>query len=208
MRTRVKICGITRTEDALAAISSGADAIGFVFWQQSARNILPQQARPITKTIPAFVTTVGVYVDPTVEWVHETATIANLGLLQFHGNESPEFCDQFSLPYVKALRIKEDMDLLEYANRYQSAKGLLLDTYSANLPGGTGEVFDWTLIPANLPLPIILSGGLTPDNVVHAIAKVKPWAVDVSSGVEASKGIKDINKISAFMQRVKNCECI
>lgn len=208
MRTRVKICGITRTEDALAAISSGADAIGFVFWQQSARNILPQQARPITKTIPAFVTTVGVYVDPTVEWVHETATIANLGLLQFHGNESPEFCDQFALPYVKALRIKEDMDLLEYANRYQSAKALLLDTYSANLPGGTGEVFDWTLIPANLPLPIILSGGLTPDNVVHAIAKVKPWAVDVSSGVEASKGIKDINKISAFMQRVKNCECI
>ena len=208
MRTRVKICGITRTEDALAAVSFGADAIGFVFWQQSARNILPQQARPITKTIPAFVTTVGVYVDPTVEWVHETATIANLGLLQFHGNESPEFCDQFSLPYVKALRIKEDMDLLEYANRYQSAKGLLLDTYSANLPGGTGEVFDWTLIPANLPLPIILSGGLTPDNVVHAIAKVKPWAVDVSSGVEASKGIKDINKISAFMQRVKNCECI
>lgn len=208
MRTRVKICGITRTEDALAAVSFGADAIGFVFWQQSARNILPQQARPITKTIPAFVTTVGVYVDPTVEWVHETATIANLGLLQFHGNESPEFCDQFSLPYVKALRIKEDMDLLEYANRYQSAKALLLDTYSANLPGGTGEVFDWTLIPANLPLPIILSGGLTPDNVVHAIAKVKPWAVDVSSGVEASKGIKDINKISAFMQRVKNCECI
>lgn len=208
MRTRVKICGITRTEDALAAVSFGADAIGFVFWQQSARNILPQQARPITKTIPAFVTTVGVYVDPTVEWVHETATIANLGLLQFHGNESPEFCDQFALPYVKALRIKEDMDLLEYANRYQSAKALLLDTYSANLPGGTGEVFDWTLIPANLPLPIILSGGLTPDNVVHAIAKVKPWAVDVSSGVEASKGIKDINKISAFMQRVKNCECI
>lgn len=208
MRTRVKICGITRTEDALAAVSFGADAIGFVFWQQSARNILPQQARPITKTIPAFVTTVGVYVDPTVEWVHETATIANLGLLQFHGNESPEFCDQFALPYVKALRIKEDMDLLEYANRYQSAKALLLDTYSANLPGGTGEVFDWTLIPANLPLPIILSGGLTPDNVVHAITKVKPWAVDVSSGVEASKGIKDINKISAFMQRVKNCECI
>lgn len=208
MRTRVKICGITRTEDALAAVFSGADAIGFVFWQQSSRNILPQQARPITKSIPAFVTTVGVYVDPTDDWVHETASIANLGLLQFHGNESPEFCDQFALPYVKALRIKEDMDLLEYANRYQSAKALLLDTYNANLPGGTGEAFDWTLIPTNLPLPIILSGGLTPDNVVHAIAKVRPWAVDVSSGVEASKGIKDINKISAFMQRVKNCECI
>lgn len=140
--------------------------------------------------------------------MHETSTTANLGLLQFHGNESPEFCDQFELPYVKALRIKNDVDLLEYAKRYQNAKGLLLDTYNARLPGGTGEVFDWELIPANLPLPIILSGGLTPDNVVHAITKVKPWAVDVSSGVEASEGIKDINKISAFMQRIKNCECI
>lgn len=208
MRTRVKICGITRTQDALAAISYGADAIGFVFWQQSSRNILPQQARTITKNIPAFVTTVGVYVDPTIDWVNETSTTANLGLLQFHGDETPEFCDQFALPYIKALRIKEGVDLLEYANRYQSAKALLLDTYSANMPGGTGEVFDWKLIPSNLPLPIILSGGLTPDNVVHAITKVRPWAVDVSSGVEASKGIKDINKISAFMQKVKNCECI
>lgn len=208
MRTRVKICGITRTEDALASLSFGADAIGFVFWQQSPRNITPQQAELITKSVPAFVTTVGVYVDPTIDWVHETSTTANLGLLQFHGNESPEFCDQFELPYVKALRIKNDVDLLEYAKRYQNAKGLLLDTYNARLPGGTGEVFDWELIPANLPLPIILSGGLTPDNVVHAITKVKPWAVDVSSGVEASEGIKDINKISAFMQRVKNCECI
>lgn len=208
MRTRVKICGITRTQDALAAISYGADAIGFVFWQQSSRNILPQQAKTITKNIPAFVTTVGVYVDPTIDWVNETSTTANLGLLQFHGDETPEFCDQFALPYIKALRIKEGVDLLEYANRYQSAKALLLDTYSANMPGGTGEVFDWKLIPSNLPLPIILSGGLTPDNVVHAITKVRPWAVDVSSGVEASKGIKDINKISAFMQKVKNCECI
>lgn len=208
MRTRVKICGITRTQDALAAISYGADAIGFVFWQQSSRNILPQQARTITKNIPAFVTTVGVYVDPTIDWVNETSTTANLGLLQFHGDEAPEFCDQFALPYIKALRIKEGVNLLEYANRYQSAKALLLDTYSANMPGGTGEVFDWKLIPSNLPLPIILSGGLTPDNVVHAITKVRPWAVDVSSGVEASKGIKDINKISAFMQKVKNCECI
>lgn len=208
MRTRVKICGITRVEDGLAAISAGTDAIGFVFWQQSPRNILPQQARSITRKIPAFVTTVGVYVNPSADWVRETSTIANLGLLQFHGDEAPEFCDQFALPYIKALRIKEGVDLLEYAKRYQNAKALLLDTYSANMPGGTGEVFDWKLIPSNLPLPIILSGGLTPDNVAHAITKVWPWAVDVSSGVEASKGIKDINKISAFMQKVKNCECI
>jgi len=174
MRTRVKICGITRTEDALASLSFGADAIGFVFWRQSPRNITPQQAKLIAKSIPAFVTTVGVYVDPTIDWVHETSTIANLGLLQFHGNESSEFCDQFELLYVKAFRIKNDVDLLEYAKRYQNAKGLLLDTYNAHLPGGTGEIFDWELIPANLPLPIILSGGLTPDNVVHAITKVKP----------------------------------
>ena len=208
MRTRVKICGITRAEDSLAAISSGTDAIGFVFWQQSPRNILPQQAKSITRNIPAFVTTVGVYVNPSADWVRETSTIANLSLLQFHGDEAPEFCDQFALPYIKALRIKEGVDLLEYSNRYQNAKALLLDTYSANMPGGTGEVFDWKLIPSNLPLPIILSGGLTPDNVAQAITKVRPWAVDVSSGVEASKGIKDINKISAFMQKVKNCECI
>lgn len=208
MRTRVKICGITRAEDSLAAISSGTDAIGFVFWQQSPRNILPQQAKSITRNIPAFVTTVGVYVNPSADWVRETSTIANLNLLQFHGDEAPEFCDQFALPYIKALRIKEGVDLLECSNRYQNAKALLLDTYSANMPGGTGEVFDWKLIPSNLPLPIILSGGLTPDNVAQAITKVRPWAVDVSSGVEVSKGIKDINKISAFMQKVKNCECI
>lgn len=208
MRTRVKICGITRAEDSLAAISSGTDAIGFVFWQQSPRNILPQQAKSITRNIPAFVTTVGVYVNPSADWVRETSTIANLSLLQFHGDEAPEFCDQFALPYIKALRIKEGVDLLECSNRYQNAKALLLDTYSANMPGGTGEVFDWKLIPSNLPLPIILSGGLTPDNVAQAITKVRPWAVDVSSGVEVSKGIKDINKISAFMQKVKNCECI
>ena len=150
MRTRVKICGITRVEDGLAAISAGTDAIGFVFWQQSPRNILPHQARSITRKIPAFVTTVGVYVNPSADWVRETSTIANLGLLQFHGDEAPEFCDQFALPYIKALRIKEGVDLLEYAKRYQNAKALLLDTYSANMPGGTGEVFDHDSIIVSL----------------------------------------------------------
>ncbi|MBS0298605.1 MAG: phosphoribosylanthranilate isomerase [Proteobacteria bacterium] len=203
MSVRVKVCGITRSEDAKAAIQSGADAIGFVFWPQSARYIDADSARRIVEVIPPFVCTVGVYVDPDVAWVEETARAAKLSLLQFHGDESPEFCNQFSQPYIKAIRVKADTDLLQYAERYKTAKGLLLDTYAANMPGGTGHIFDWQLIPQQLPLPLILSGGLNPDNVTNAIKQTKPWAVDVSSGVEASKGIKDEKKIIAFMQGVK-----
>lgn len=203
MSVRVKVCGITRNEDAIAAVQCGADAIGFVFWRHSARYIDADSARRITDVIPPFVCTVGVYVDPDAVWVEETARAAKLNLLQFHGDESPEFCNQFSQPYIKAIRVKPDTDLLQYAARYRTAKGLLLDTYAANMPGGTGHVFDWRLIPQQLPLPLILSGGLNPDNVVHAIQQTKPWAVDVSSGVEASKGIKDKKKIIAFMQGVK-----
>ncbi|SDG98776.1 phosphoribosylanthranilate isomerase [Nitrosomonas sp. Nm132] len=203
---RVKVCGITRVEDALVAVQHGADAIGFVFWPQSARFISPIQAREIVLRLPPFVSAVGVHVDPSPEWVEETSTIAGVNLLQFHGEESPEFCDQFMLPYIKALRVREGMDLLQYGKLYQNAKGLLLDTYAAGMPGGTGQVFDWNLIPSDFPLPLVLSGGLNPDNVVNAIRQVRPWAVDVSSGVEVAKGIKDVNKISAFMQGVKNCE--
>ena len=203
MPVRVKVCGITRSEDAEAAVQCGADAIGFVFWPHSARYIDADSARLIAEVIPPFVCTVGVYVDPDADWVEETARVAKLGLLQFHGDESPEFCSQFSQPYIKAIRVKPDTDLLQYAERYRTAKGLLLDTYAANMPGGTGHVFDWQLIPQRLPLPLILSGGLNPDNVADAIKQTKPWAVDVSSGVEASKGIKDKKKIIAFMQGVK-----
>lgn len=203
---RVKICGITRVEDALVAAQQGADAIGFVFWRQSARYISPIQAREIVLRLPPFVNVVGVYVDPSPEWVEETSLTAGLNLLQFHGEETPEFCGQFMLPYIKALRVRKEMDLLQYGKLYQNAKGLLLDTYTAGMPGGTGQVFDWDLIPADFPLPLVLSGGLNPDNVMNAIKQVRPWAVDVSSGVEAVKGIKDVNKISAFMQGVKNCE--
>ncbi|SFP81097.1 phosphoribosylanthranilate isomerase [Nitrosomonas cryotolerans] len=208
MPVHVKICGITRVEDALSAARLGADAIGFVFWPKSTRAVLPDIAGQITEKLPAFVSTVGVYVNPTRNWVEETATRAGLTLLQFHGDESPEFCNQFSLPYIKAIRVRSGIDLLQYAARYSNSKGLLLDTYSVNMPGGTGHVFDWDLIPQDLPLPFILSGGLHSGNVALAIKQTRPWAVDVSSGVEAVKGIKDETKISAFMQGVRNSECL
>lgn len=203
MSVRVKVCGITRSEDAIAAVQSGVDAIGFVFWPHSTRYIDPESARRIAEVIPPFICTVGVYVDPDAAWVEETARAAKLNLLQFHGDESPEFCNQFSQPYIKAIRVKPDTDLLQYAQRYGAAKGLLLDTYAADMPGGTGHAFDWRLIPQQLSLPLILSGGLNSDNVARAIKQTQPWAVDVSSGVEASKGIKDEKKIIAFMQGVK-----
>ncbi|MER0216238.1 MAG: phosphoribosylanthranilate isomerase [Nitrosomonas sp.] len=203
MSVRVKVCGITRSEDAIAAVQNGVDAIGFVFWPHSTRYIDPESARRIAEVIPPFICTVGVYVDPDSAWVEETARAAKLNLLQFHGDESPEFCNQFSQPYIKAIRVKPDTDLLQYAQRYGAAKGLLLDTYAADMPGGTGHAFDWQLIPQQLSLPLILSGGLNPDNVARAIKQTQPWAVDVSSGVETSKGIKDKKKIIAFMQGVK-----
>lgn len=203
MSIRVKVCGITRSEDARAAVQLGVDAIGFVFWPHSSRFIDPYSVRQICAEIPPFVCTVGVYVDPDASWVEETARVAQLNLLQFHGDEKPEFCAQFSQPYIKAIRVRPQTDLLQYAQRYSSAKGLLLDTYAENMPGGTGHAFDWQLIPRHLPLPLILSGGLNPGNVAAAITQTQPWAVDVSSGVETAKGIKDEKKIFAFMQGVK-----
>ncbi|SFF06124.1 phosphoribosylanthranilate isomerase [Nitrosomonas sp. Nm166] len=203
MSVRVKVCGITRCEDAKAAVRLGVDAIGFVFWPHSVRYIDPDSARRIAVNIPPFICTVGVYVDPDVAWVEETIQVVKLNLLQFHGDEAPEFCDQFSIPYIKAIRVKQDTDLLQYAERYRTAKGLLLDTYAADMPGGTGHAFDWHLIPRYLPMPLILSGGLNSTNVAMAIKQTQPWAVDVSSGVETAKGIKDEKKIFAFMQGVK-----
>ncbi|MEK7301541.1 MAG: phosphoribosylanthranilate isomerase [Pseudomonadota bacterium] len=203
MPVRVKVCGITRSEDATIAVQLGVDAIGFVFWRKSARYINPLMACQIAAHIPPFVCTVGVYVDPEFDWVEETAKVAKLNLLQFHGDETPEFCNQFSQPYIKAIRVKQDTDLLQCAERYNTAKGLLLDTYTTDMPGGTGHVFDWSLIPQHLPMPLILSGGLNSSNVAMAIQQIQPWAVDVSSGVEVSKGIKDEKKIFAFMQGVK-----
>ncbi|ARO89055.1 phosphoribosylanthranilate isomerase [Nitrosospira lacus] len=208
MVIRVKICGITRVEDALTAVSLGANAIGLVFWRQSARYVAPAKAREIVAALPPFISAVGVYVNPDTEWVKETSSTASLNLLQFHGDESPDFCQKFSLPYIKAVRVRAGVDLLQYATRYAGARGLLLDTYVKGEPGGTGHVFDWHLIPPDLPLPLILSGGLHAANISEAIRQARPWAVDVSSGVEAAQGIKDAEKIAAFMQGVRNSESL
>ncbi|MDD5330900.1 MAG: phosphoribosylanthranilate isomerase [Sulfuricella sp.] len=204
--TRVKICGITRNEDALACADAGADAIGLVFYPPSPRYVDVGRASEIARVLPPFVSTVGLFVNPTVEAVRAVLGKMHLDLLQFHGDEPPEFCAGFGVPWLKAVRVKAGLDLVQYAFRYRQAKGLLLDAYVEGTPGGTGLSFDWSLIPAELPLPVVLSGGLDPANVAQAIRRVGPWAVDVSSGVEAQKGIKDAAKIAAFMEGVRSAE--
>lgn len=204
MRTRVKICGITRTEDALAAVRHGCDAIGLVFYGPSPRNVAIRQAIEIVASLPPFVTAVGLFVDAKPEDIRAVLAQVRLDLLQFHGDETPGQCRQYGVPYMKAIRVKADTNLLQYAVDYADAKALLLDTYSEGMAGGTGLVFDWKLIPEKLPLPIVLAGGLNADNVAEAIRQVRPYAVDVSGGVESSKGIKDADKIAAFMRGVGN----
>lgn len=204
MRTRVKICGITRPEDAHIAAQCGADAIGLVFYAPSPRNVDLERARAICAALPPFVTVVGLFVDPARDEVESVLRGCSLDLLQFHGGESADFCGGFGLPYIKAARVRPGIDLVQYLSPYRTARGWLLDAYHDQLHGGTGESFDWTLIPRDLARPVILSGGLTPDNVGVAVRRVRPWAVDVSSGVEAAKGIKDAAKIAAFMTGVKN----
>lgn len=204
--TRIKICGITRSEDALVCAHAGADAIGLVFYPPSPRHVVAAQAAAIARALPPFITTVGLFVNPAVERVEAVLNEVHLDVLQFHGDETPEFCAGFGVPYLKAIRVKAGVDLVQCAIRYREAQGLLLDAYVEGTPGGTGQSFDWELIPAGLPLPVILSGGLSPANIVDAIRRVRPWAVDVSSGVEASKGIKDAAKIAAFIEGVRK-EC-
>jgi len=204
MATAVKICGITRPEDALAAARAGAHAIGLVFYAKSPRHVTPARAAEIIRVLPPFITTVGLFVDATVEEVRGVLAQVPVGLLQFHGDEPPAFCRQFRLPYIKAVRVRPGVDLLQYARDYHDAKALLLDAYVEGLYGGSGAAFDWSLIPRGLPLPVILSGGLTPENVVDAVRSVRPDAVDVSSGVESAKGIKDAQKIAAFIKGVRS----
>ncbi|MBI5753454.1 MAG: phosphoribosylanthranilate isomerase [Hydrogenophilales bacterium] len=201
---RVKICGITRVEDGLACAQLGADAIGLVFYAPSPRHVCVEQARAIMAALPPFITTVGLFVDADAPEVSAVLEQLPLDLLQFHGNENPDYCQGFNRPYLKAVRVKPGVDLVQYAARYAQAKGLLLDAHVEGIAGGTGQAFDWNLIPAHLPMPVVLSGGLDPANVTQAIKRVQPAAVDVSSGVEAAKGIKDAAKIAAFMQGVRN----
>jgi phosphoribosylanthranilate isomerase len=204
MNTRIKICGITRVEDALAAARLGAHAIGLVFYAGSPRAVTLAQARIIIDALPPFVMTVGLFVNADAQTVRETVAAAPVQLLQFHGDETPDFCGGFALPYLRAVRVRAGTDLLQYAREFRAAKGLLLDAWVEGARGGTGTVFDWSLIPRDLPAPVVLSGGLNPDNVEQAVRHVRPWAVDVSSGVESAKGIKDVRKMEAFMTGVRN----
>ncbi len=202
MRTRVKVCGITRVADGLAAARAGVDTIGLVFYESSPRYVTNSAAAEIVRALPAFVGVVGLFVNPTEAQVRETLTAVPLDLLQFHGDESPEFCSQFGKRWIKAIRVREKQDVELAFDRYRNACGLLADAYDPALYGGTGQSFNWALLPAARPVPLILAGGLTSDNVARAIAQVKPWAVDVSGGVESHKGIKDVSKITDFMNEV------
>lgn len=204
MAVRVKICGITRSEDMHAACNAGADALGFVFYAKSPRNLEIAQAAELVRAMPPFVQSVGLFVNAEAEFVHSVLKAVPLDLLQFHGDESPEYCCQFGRPYLKAVRVRPGIDLLKYALDFADARALLLDAYVPGVPGGTGERFDWSLIPASLPKSIVLSGGLNPDNVAEAASAVSPWAVDVSSGVEAAPGIKDADKLTAFIMNAKH----
>lgn len=203
MRTRVKICGLSREQDIRAAVDAGADAIGLVFYAPSPRYVDIRQASQLASSVPPFVTVVGLFVNAEQTVIEDVLHKVRIDLLQFHGDEPAVFCEQFTRPYIKALRVGDDTDIAAYAEQYSSARALLLDTYQAGKPGGTGEVFNWKMIPAEVSLPIILAGGLTPDNVAAAIQQVQPYAVDVSGGVEQAKGIKDTNKIHAFMKEVQ-----
>jgi len=204
--TAVKICGITRVEDGLAAAHAGAHAIGLNFYRGSPRFISHELARNVVEALPAFVMPVALFVNASRDEIEQVIAAVKPQLLQFHGDESPAFCASFALPYIKAVKVRRGMDLLQYARHYPSAKGLLLDAFVQGSHGGTGSSFDWSLIPGELSLPLILAGGLHQDNVADAIRRVRPWAVDVSSGVEAATGIKDAAKIAAFIRGVRHAD--
>ncbi len=202
MRTRLKICGITRPEDGLAAATAGADAIGLVFYPPSPRDVDLAQAEKIIHQLPPFVCKVGLFVDPIGWEVNTVIESLAIDCLQFHGDEPEEFCLQFGLPYIKALSVKQGFDLQQAEQDYASASALLLDTYHPDKKGGTGDTFDWDLIPATRNKPIILAGGLTAGNIESAIDRVKPYAVDVSGGVESKPGIKNTTEITQFAKGV------
>ena len=202
MSTRVKICGLTRSQDVEAAVAAGADALGFVFYEPSPRAVTVSEAEHLVRSVPAFVSVVGLFVNPSEAQVREVLEAVPLDLLQFHGDETPEFCAQFQRRWVKAIRVRNREQVISAFRHYREASGLLVDAWDPERYGGTGKSFNWELIPSERPLPLILAGGLTSDNVFRAVEQVKPWAVDVSGGVECSKGIKDSEKISDFIKEV------
>lgn len=196
--TRIKVCGITSVEDARAAVAAGAEALGLVFYRKSPRFVTVEQAREIVHSVPPFITLVGLFVDASDHEIETVLQAVPLTLLQFHGREKDSDCRRWGLRYIKALRVRPEESVEEMAGKYPGACALLLDTYRKGIPGGTGETFDWQLVPPDLSRPVILAGGLHPDNVADAIQQVAPYAVDVSSGVERAPGIKDHEKIEAF----------
>jgi phosphoribosylanthranilate isomerase len=200
---RSKICGITRVEDALLAAEAGADAIGLVFYAKSPRVVDVRQARAIVAALPPFVTTVGLFVNASRCEINEILDAVPLDLLQFHGDECAADCAGYHRPYVKALRVQPGDDVRARCAEFPQAAGILLDTFVPGVPGGTGQAFDWSLVPADPGCPIILAGGLDAENVAAAIRQVRPWAVDVSGGVEAGKGVKDAAKVRAFVAAVR-----
>ncbi len=202
LRTRVKICGLTSIEDAQTVVEAGADAIGLVFYEPSPRHVEIEQAAQIAKNIPAFVSKTALFVNPDVSYVEQVLAAVDIDLLQFHGDETVEFCEQFDKPYIKAVRMQQNTDLEAIAKTYSSASGLLLDAYVPGIPGGTGEKFNWAWIPNDLSLKVILAGGLNAENVQQAIVAAQPWAVDVSGGVELKKGVKSSEKVYQFMKTV------
>jgi phosphoribosylanthranilate isomerase len=202
-QTRIKICGITRVEDAIAAVASGADAIGLVFYGKSPRAVSIDQASIIAKAVPPFVSIVALFVDESAAEIERVLNAVPIDVIQFHGSETPQFCEQFSRPYVKALRVTPDLNLETASKGYASSRGILLDAWKEGVPGGTGLSFDWRLAQKSLPLPMILAGGLKPENVGDAIAMLRPAAVDVSGGVESAPGIKDSAKIREFIAAVR-----
>jgi phosphoribosylanthranilate isomerase len=202
---RVKFCGITRAEDARAAVALGADAVGLVFHAASPRAVSLPQAMAVVSGLPPFIARVGLFVDPKVDEVEMVLELGCVDVLQFHGDEPPEFCRRFGRPYIKALRVRPGMDVRAGAERHPDAAAVLLDAHEAGRPGGTGRTFDWSLIPRDLPRPVILAGGLTPANVADAIRRVRPYAVDVSGGIESGPGVKDHSLMQAFLREVKTC---
>ena len=204
MKTRIKICGITRPEDARAAAAAGVDAIGLVFYPKSPRAVTIEQAQTICAVLPPFITVVALFVDAEHFEIEDVLAAVPVDLLQFHGSETSAQCNAYAIPYIKAIRMRDDADLFEAVRQYDSARGLLVDTFDPNEAGGTGEIFDWDRVPDGLDTHIILAGGLDPSNVGTAIQQLNPYAVDVSSGVERAKGIKDADKIQAFMKAVRS----
>jgi phosphoribosylanthranilate isomerase len=204
MTVRSKICGITNADDGKLAAEAGCDAIGLVFYEPSPRCVTIEQALDIVSVLPPFVSVVALFVDASPEYIIEVLTRIPVSIIQFHGDESHEFCERFNKPYIKAIRVSNDTDVAVQVSHFPGASGFLLDSYKKGVPGGTGETFNWDLIPDNIGVPVILAGGLTADNIIQAIERVRPYGVDVSGGVERSKGVKDHGKVRRFLEQVRS----